>query len=98
MIHAGPDKLVWPRQWYCGIDAQARPSVPVGIDYETPLPKGAWKFSYRYQHIRGGDTRDATKLPSGVTQVPVELDTDLHTLGIEHAFFERLTLALQLRH
>jgi hypothetical protein len=77
-------------------DAQARPSVPVGIDYETPLRKGAWKFSYRYQHIRGGDTRDGTKLPSGVTQVPVALDSDLHTFGIQHAFFERLTLALQL--
>lgn len=77
-------------------DAQARPAVPIGIDYETPLSEGEWKFSYKYQRIEGGDLRDGQKLPTGVTQVPVSMDSDIHTLGIWHAPYERLTLALQL--
>lgn len=83
--------------------AQARPAVPIGVVYGTPLKKGEWTFSYIYQRIEGrGLRKGKSRIGSDdvvnamITQVPLAMEMDLHTLGIRHAPFERLTLMVNL--
>jgi hypothetical protein len=83
--------------------AQARPAVPIGVVYDTPLKQGEWTFSYTYQRIEGRGLRKGKSriesdevVSAEITQVPLEMETDLHTLGIRHAPFERLTLMVNL--
>jgi len=86
-----------------GGEAHARPAVPIGVSYTTPLEKGEWSLSYVYQRIegkglrKGSDRVDSEELVNAtITQVPVEMDVDVHTVGIQHAPFERLTLVATL--
>ncbi len=86
-----------------GGDALARPAVPVGIRYATPLEKGERSLSYSYRRetnkgLRDGTHRiDAADATSGaLSQVPAKLETDVHTFGVRYAPFERLTVALSL--
>ncbi len=74
---------------------RARPAAPVGIT-NTPVSKGQWKLSYRYQRIHGRGLRNAADKEPGTTQIPFEMDTDIHTISVAHAPFERLTLVLRL--
>ncbi len=83
--------------------AQARPGVPIELVYETPLKKGEWTLAYVYRHIEGDGLRSGSHhITSGdavsatITQVPTEIETDIHTIGVQYAPFERLTLALSL--
>jgi hypothetical protein len=83
--------------------AHARPAVPIGVLYDTPLEKGKWRLSYTYQRIegkglrKGDDHIDSDELVDPpVSQVPIEMEVDVHTVGIQHAPFERLTLAVSL--
>jgi hypothetical protein len=85
-------------------DACARPDVPAGIAFDTPLKQGESKLSYSYQRIqrgglRKGKHRIAANDPAVLAlanQIPSAMHTDIHTLGVQHAPYERLTLALQL--
>ncbi|MBW2294800.1 MAG: hypothetical protein JRG94_21180 [Deltaproteobacteria bacterium] len=84
-------------------DAHARPAVPIGVAYDTPLEKGEWSLFYIYQRIEGKGLRKGKDrvesdelVDAPVTQVPVEMEVDVHTVGIRHAPFERLTLVARL--
>ena len=81
----------------------ARPAVPVGIRYDTPLEKGAWSLSYTYARESGKGVRDGThrieadEATSGrFTNVSERLESDVHTFDLRHAPFERMTIALML--
>ena len=84
-------------------DARARPAIPVGVAYSAPLAEGEWKLAYTYRRIHGGGLRKGSKhiaigdaaVPP-IDQVPFEMDSDIHTLGLQHAPFARLTLAIEL--
>lgn len=83
--------------------ASARPATPVSLAYDAALKESQWKLSYIYQRFdRKGLRRGTNKVRASeadtadVTQIPVELLTTIHTLGIQHAPFERLTVAITI--
>jgi hypothetical protein len=86
-----------------GSDAHASPAAPMGLDYDSALTEGQWKLSYSYQRFdrkglrRGTHKEKASDAATAdLTQIPTELRTDVHTIEIHHAPFERLTVAIKI--
>jgi hypothetical protein len=86
-----------------GSDAQARPAAPIGLAYHSALTEGQWKLSYIYQRVdrkglRRGTRKEKTSdaATADLTQIPTALRTDIHTIEIHHAPFERLTVAIKI--
>ena len=90
-------------------DAWARPAIPLGVAYSAPLGEGEWRLSYSHRRVHGRGLRKGSKhitigdaaaigdaADPPITQIPFEMDSDIHTLGLAHAPFPRLTLAIEL--
>lgn len=83
--------------------AYARPANPLQVERDAKLNKGEWFISYHYQREEGKGLRsgkDRVK-PSDVvddviTQIPVELRRDIHTVAFQYAPLERFSLLISL--
>ncbi len=80
----------------------AAPPAPIGIHVGEAREKGEWAFSYRFERVHRDGNRDGTSRQSNAdvrvvfSDVPMEMNSDVHTFGIEHAPLSRLTLLAEL--
>jgi len=84
-------------------EVTALPSAPLGLNYESALKLDEWSLSYDFERIDRKGLRKGTNRVSAsdtttatIRQVPTEILTTIHTLGIRHAPYERLTVAIQV--
>lgn len=83
--------------------AYARPANPLLVERDAKLKKGEWFLSYRYQRedgkgLRGGKNgiKPSDAVDGVITQIPVELRRDIHTVAFQYAPLERFSLLISL--